>query len=107
VAGGAAPGLALLLAASGIAPSPMFPPRENLTPALPPDEELSPVLAHPCAPMAAVTGLRWCLTRVLVWREQREGGGSGEIGMRPVTSVMPATRDDLVYHFFRISLSRI
>jgi hypothetical protein len=66
---------------SGTAPSPTLPHGEDPAPALPPDPEPAPVLAHPCAHMVAMTGLRWCLTRMLVWQEKREGGGSDEIGM--------------------------
>jgi hypothetical protein len=90
----------LLLAVGGTAPGPVLPPGEDLAPALPLDEELPPVLAHPCAPMAAATGLRWCLMRTLVWREQREGGEGSEIGMRHVTAATPGMRDDLIRQFF-------
>jgi hypothetical protein len=78
-------------APGGTAPSPTLPRGEDPAPALPPDLEPAPVLAHLCAHMAAMTGLRWRLTRMLVWQEKREGGGSDEIGMRLITTTMPTT----------------
>jgi hypothetical protein len=91
---------AQLLATGGLAPGLALPPDEDPTPALPPDEEPTPVLAHPCARMVAATVLRWCLMHVLVCWEKREGGGSSEIGMRMVTTVVLATRDEVVRKFF-------
>jgi hypothetical protein len=96
-----------LLATGGLAPGLALPPDEDLAPVLPLDEEPTSVLAHPCARMAAAIVLRWYLMHVLVWWEKREGGGSGEIGMRTVTTFTQQQGMSSFASFLRISLSGI
>jgi hypothetical protein len=57
--------------------------------------------------MAAAIVLRWYLMHVLVWWEKREGGGSGEIGMRTVTTFTQQQGMSSFASFLRISLSGI